>query len=108
MAINPTIVLPQSASESMFNTLDDHCYTPEPTFKLTGPPKFLNKKSSVQEESKKMVGKMKSAENAMKSSLGLAVKKMFHIKTGACIQVLTFLQSLRCRNLRSKMNMRNP
>ncbi|PHT41380.1 Bidirectional sugar transporter SWEET16, partial [Capsicum baccatum] len=62
-------------SEPIFNTLGDHCYTSEPAFKLNGPPKFLNKKSSVPEKSKKMVGKMKSAENAMKYSLGPAGKE---------------------------------
>ncbi|KAM3203650.1 hypothetical protein P3L10_031276 [Capsicum annuum] len=71
----PTVVCPHVASEPIFNTLGDHCYTPEPVFKLTGPPKFLNKKFSVPEESEKMVEKMKSAENAMKNSLGPAGKK---------------------------------
>ncbi|KAM3219195.1 hypothetical protein P3L10_023726 [Capsicum annuum] len=69
------IMCPYAASEPIFNTLGDHCYTPEPSFKLNGPPKFLNKKSSVPEESKKMVEKMKSAENAMKNSLGPAGKE---------------------------------
>ncbi|KAM3356241.1 hypothetical protein P3S68_022955 [Capsicum galapagoense] len=36
LSINPTIVLPQSTSESTFNTLDDHCYTLEPTVELSG------------------------------------------------------------------------
>ncbi|KAM3269444.1 hypothetical protein P3S67_030326 [Capsicum chacoense] len=71
----PTTVRPHAASEPIFNTLSGHCYTPEPAFKLTGPPKFLNKKFSVPEESEKMVEKMKSAENAMKNSLGPAGKK---------------------------------
>ncbi|KAM3379817.1 hypothetical protein P3S68_012231 [Capsicum galapagoense] len=64
------IVRPHAVSEPIFNTLSDHCYTLEPAFKLTGTPKFLNKKSSVPEESEKMVGKIKSIENAMKNSLG--------------------------------------
>ncbi|KAM3305003.1 hypothetical protein P3S67_011869 [Capsicum chacoense] len=66
----PTVIHPHAASELIFNTFGDHCYTLEPAFKLTEPPKFLNKKSSVLEELEKMVGKMKSAENAMKNSLG--------------------------------------
>ncbi|KAF3661337.1 hypothetical protein FXO38_11738 [Capsicum annuum] len=65
LASRPTVVLPHAVSGSMFDTLGDHCYTFEPTFKLTGPLKFLNKKSSVPEESEKMVGKMKSAESAI-------------------------------------------
>ena len=52
MAINPTDVLPQAVSEYMFNTLDDHCYTLEPTVKLIGLPKFLTKKPSMPEEPK--------------------------------------------------------
>lgn len=71
----PKVVLPHAASEPIFNTLGNHCYTPEPAFKLTGPPKFLNKKSSVPEKSKKMVEKIKSTENAMKNSLGPAGKE---------------------------------
>ncbi|KAM3307579.1 hypothetical protein P3S67_009322 [Capsicum chacoense] len=71
LAINPTIVLPQSTSESAFNTRDNHCYTLEPTVKLSGPPKFLTKKPCMLEEPEKMVGKVKSVENDMKSSLGL-------------------------------------
>ncbi|XP_047257077.1 uncharacterized protein LOC124889421 [Capsicum annuum] len=59
----------------MINTLDDHCYTPEPIFKLMGPPKFYAKKPGMPEEQEKMVGKMKSAENAMKSFLGPAGKE---------------------------------
>lgn len=35
----------------------------------------VNKKPSVPEEPKKMVGKMKSSENTMKSYLGLAGKE---------------------------------
>ncbi|KAM3357118.1 hypothetical protein P3S68_023832 [Capsicum galapagoense] len=52
----PMVGRPHAASEPIFNTLGDHCYTPEPSFKLTGPPKFLNK-------------------NAMKNSLGPAGKE---------------------------------
>ncbi|KAM3237565.1 hypothetical protein P3L10_012594 [Capsicum annuum] len=81
LAINPTIVLPQSTSESMFNTLDDHCYTLEPTVNLNGPPKFLTKKPSMLEELEKVVGKVKSVENDMKIPLDLWAMKMFHIKT---------------------------
>ena len=75
LAINPTIVLPQSTSESTFNTLDDHCYTLEPTVKLSRPPKFLTKKPSMLEELEKMVGKVKSVENDMESFLGLVGKE---------------------------------
>ncbi|KAM3236887.1 hypothetical protein P3L10_011916 [Capsicum annuum] len=71
---HPTVVRLHAASKPIFNTLGNHCYTPELAFKLTRPPKFLNKKSSVPEESKKIVGKMKSAENAMKKFLGPAGK----------------------------------
>ncbi|KAM3249622.1 hypothetical protein P3L10_011392 [Capsicum annuum] len=71
LAINPTIVLSQSTSESTFNTLDDHCYTLDPIVELSGPPKFLTKKPSMLEEPEEMVGKVKSVENDMKSSLGL-------------------------------------
>ncbi|KAM3305657.1 hypothetical protein P3S67_012524 [Capsicum chacoense] len=71
----PMIVHPHAVSEPIFNILVDHCYTSESAFKLTGPPKFLNKKSSVPEESEKMVGKMKSAEYAMKNSQGPAGKE---------------------------------
>ncbi|KAM3327778.1 hypothetical protein P3S68_033827 [Capsicum galapagoense] len=49
----------------------DHCYTLEPTVKLSGLPKFLTKKPSMLEDPKKMVGKVKSVENDIKSSLGL-------------------------------------
>ncbi|KAM3337580.1 hypothetical protein P3S68_031905 [Capsicum galapagoense] len=59
------IVLPQSITEFTFNTIDDHCYNIEPTIKLSGLPKFLTKKPSMPE---KMVGKVKSIENDMKSS----------------------------------------
>ncbi|KAM3373774.1 hypothetical protein P3S68_012488 [Capsicum galapagoense] len=65
LASRPTVVLSHAVSGPMLDTLGDHCYIFEPTFKLTGPPKFLNKKSSVPEESEKMVGKMKSAESAI-------------------------------------------
>ncbi|KAM3304070.1 hypothetical protein P3S67_015102 [Capsicum chacoense] len=65
LTINPTIVLPQSITEFTFNTVDDHCYSIEPTVKLSEPPKFLTKKPSMPE---KMVGKVKSVENDMKSS----------------------------------------
>ncbi|KAF3623570.1 hypothetical protein FXO38_30677 [Capsicum annuum] len=71
LPINPTVVLPQSASGPMFKALDDHCYTLEPTFKLRGNPKFLTKKPRIPEKSKKMVGKVKSVENDMESFLGL-------------------------------------
>ncbi|KAM3205328.1 hypothetical protein P3L10_028738 [Capsicum annuum] len=67
---HPTVVRPHVASELIFNTFSNHCYTLEPDFKLTEPPKFLNKKSSVPKESEKMVEKIKSTENAMKNSLG--------------------------------------
>ncbi|KAM3250405.1 hypothetical protein P3L10_004474 [Capsicum annuum] len=53
LAFRPMIVVPQSASESTFNTLDDHYYTPEPTSMLIGPPKFLTKKSDMIEEKEK-------------------------------------------------------
>ncbi|KAM3284704.1 hypothetical protein P3S67_023503 [Capsicum chacoense] len=69
------VVLPHAATRPLFNTLGDHFYTPNPTFKLTGPPKFLNKKPRVPEEPKKMVGKIKSAENDVKSSLRLTSEK---------------------------------
>ena len=55
----------------MFNTLDDHCNTLDPTIKLSGPPKFLTKKPSMLEELEKVVGKFKSVENDMKNSPGL-------------------------------------
>ncbi|KAM3199566.1 hypothetical protein P3L10_031926 [Capsicum annuum] len=71
LAINPTIVLSQSTSESTFNTRDNYYYTLEPTVKLSGPPKFLTKKPRMLEDLEKMVGKVKSVENDMKSSLGL-------------------------------------
>ncbi|KAM3342102.1 hypothetical protein P3S68_027068 [Capsicum galapagoense] len=71
LAINPMIVLPQSTSESTFNTLYDHCYTLKPTVKLSGPPKFLTKKPRMLEELEKVVGKVKSVENDMKNSPGL-------------------------------------
>ncbi|KAF3670273.1 putative F-box/kelch-repeat protein-like [Capsicum annuum] len=75
LAICPTVVGFYAASEPMFNTLDDHCYTLEPTFKLTGPPKFLTKNPDMAKEQEKMVGKMKSAENAVESFLGLMCKE---------------------------------
>ncbi|KAM3325250.1 hypothetical protein P3S67_000375 [Capsicum chacoense] len=71
----PTVVCPYAASEPIFNTLGDHCYTLDPIFKLTELQKFLNQKPRVPEESEKMVGKMKSTENAMKNSLGPAGKE---------------------------------
>ncbi|KAM3377871.1 hypothetical protein P3S68_010284 [Capsicum galapagoense] len=72
LAFDPAIVSPQSSSKSMFNTLDDHYYTPEPTSILVGPPKFLTKKSDMTEEQEKMARKMKSTEKAMKNSQGIA------------------------------------
>ncbi|KAM3340032.1 hypothetical protein P3S68_029902 [Capsicum galapagoense] len=69
--INPTIVLPQSTSKSTFNTFGNHCYTLEPTVKLSRSPKFLTKKPSMLEELEKVVGKVKSVENYMKNSPGL-------------------------------------
>ncbi|KAM3202197.1 hypothetical protein P3L10_029821 [Capsicum annuum] len=71
LSINPTIVLPQSTSDSTFNTIDDHWYTLEPTVKLSEPPKFLTKKPSMPKDPEKMVGKVKSIENDMKNSPGL-------------------------------------
>ncbi|KAM3289939.1 hypothetical protein P3S67_018228 [Capsicum chacoense] len=86
LAFDPAIVPPQSASKSMFNTLDDHYYTPEPTSMLVGPPKFLHyytpeptsmlvgppkfltKKSNMTEEQEKMARKIKSTEKATKNS----------------------------------------
>ncbi|KAM3249185.1 hypothetical protein P3L10_010954 [Capsicum annuum] len=65
LTINPMIVFSQSITEFTFNTVNDHCYTIDPTIKLSGPPKFLTKKPSMPE---KMVGKVKSVENDMKSS----------------------------------------
>ncbi|KAM3249696.1 hypothetical protein P3L10_011466 [Capsicum annuum] len=38
LPINPTVVLPQSASGPMFKALDDHRYTLEPTVKLRRTP----------------------------------------------------------------------
>ncbi|KAF3615246.1 hypothetical protein FXO38_35227 [Capsicum annuum] len=73
--INPTVVLPQSASGPMFKALDDHRYTLEPTVKLRGKPKFLTKKPSIPEKLEKMVGKVKSVENDMESFLGLVGKE---------------------------------
>ncbi|KAM3376533.1 hypothetical protein P3S68_015248 [Capsicum galapagoense] len=75
LPINTTVVLPQSASGPMFKALDGHCYTLEPTVKLRGTPKFLTKKPSIPEKSEKIVGKVKSAVNAMKNSLGPAGKE---------------------------------
>ncbi|KAM3302431.1 hypothetical protein P3S67_016933 [Capsicum chacoense] len=71
LAINPAIVLSQSTSESTFNNLDNHCYTLEPTVKLSGLPKLLTKKPNMLEELEKVVGKFKSVENDMKNSHGL-------------------------------------
>ncbi|KAM3218347.1 hypothetical protein P3L10_022877 [Capsicum annuum] len=71
LSINLTIVLPQSTSDSTFNTIDDHWYTLEPTVKLSELPKFLTKKPSMPKEPEKMVGKVKSVENDMKNSPGL-------------------------------------
>ncbi|KAM3200294.1 hypothetical protein P3L10_032656 [Capsicum annuum] len=68
LAFDPAIVPPQSASKSMFNTFDDHYYTPEPTSMLVGPPKFLTKKSNMTEEQEKMGRKIKSTEKATKIS----------------------------------------
>ncbi|KAM3199798.1 hypothetical protein P3L10_032158 [Capsicum annuum] len=75
LANRPTVVLPHDANGPLFNTLGDHHYTTDPTFTLTGPPKLLNKKFSVPEKPEKMVGKMKSAVNVVKSSLRLASKE---------------------------------
>ncbi|KAM3394155.1 hypothetical protein P3S68_003157 [Capsicum galapagoense] len=65
----PTMV--NAPYESTFTTLDDHCYTLEPTVQLSGPPKFLTKKPRMLEELQKVVGKVKSVENDMKNSPGL-------------------------------------
>ncbi|KAF3641139.1 putative photosystem II D2 protein-like [Capsicum annuum] len=75
LANRPTVVLLHAANGPLFNTLGYHRYTFDPTFMLTGPQKFLNKKPSVPEEPEKMVGKIKSAGNAVKGSLRLASKE---------------------------------
>lgn len=55
----------------MFNTLDDHYYTPEPTSMLVGPPKFLTKKSDMTEEQEKMAKKIMSTKKTKKNSQGI-------------------------------------
>ncbi|KAM3269250.1 hypothetical protein P3S67_030132 [Capsicum chacoense] len=55
----------------MFNTLDDHYSTPEPTSMLVRSPKFLTNKSDMTEEQEKMARKMKSTEKATKNSQGI-------------------------------------
>ncbi|PHT26051.1 hypothetical protein CQW23_34329 [Capsicum baccatum] len=72
----PIIMHSHAASEPIFNTLGDHCYTLELAFRLTGTPKFLNKKFSVPEESEKM----QSTKNAMKKFLGPAGKQKVSYK----------------------------
>lgn len=71
LAFRPIIVLPKSASELMFNTLDDYYYTPEATSMLIGPPKFLTKKFDMIEEQDKMARKIKNVEKTMENSVGL-------------------------------------
>lgn len=89
------IMLHLSTSESTLNTVDDHRNTLEPTVKLSGAPKFLNKKPSMPEKLDKMVEKVKSVENKMKSSLGLVGYEDVSYTNWACFQVLTFLKALR-------------
>ncbi|KAM3374245.1 hypothetical protein P3S68_012959 [Capsicum galapagoense] len=72
LAFSPVIAPPQFASKSMFNTLDDHYYTPEPTSMLVRPSKFLTKKSDMTEDQEKMARKIKSTEKATKNSKGIA------------------------------------
>ncbi|KAM3237595.1 hypothetical protein P3L10_012624 [Capsicum annuum] len=93
LPINPTVVLPQSASGPMFKALDDHCYTLEPIVKLRGMPKFLTKKPSKLEKSEKMMGKVKSVENDIESFLGLMGKEDVSYKDWGMSSSISLLQS---------------